>query len=114
MKRAASGTGPYPPLNVFRKGDDFVIITEVPGLTKSDLEVQVKGNTIRISGNKSVAYPQKAALHRRERLAGNFDRAITIPVEIDAQRVKAECRDGILALSLPRAEREKPRTIKIA
>ena len=49
-----SGGGSYPPVNVFRKGDDFCIITEIPGVQKSELEVQVKGNTIRLAGNKSV------------------------------------------------------------
>jgi HSP20 family protein len=108
-----SAGGAYPPLNVFRKGDDIVVITEVPGVRKSDINVQVKGNTLRIAGTKSVQYGEKAALHRRERRAGTFDRAITLPVEIDADAVKAECRDGILALYLPRAERDKPRSISI-
>jgi HSP20 family protein len=109
-----SGGGSYPPVNVFRKGDDFIVITEVPGINRSNLEVQVKGNTIRLAGTKSVSYPEKASLHRRERLAGRFDRAVTLPVEIDPDAVKAECRDGILALFLPRAERDKPRSIQIA
>jgi len=108
-----SGSGAYPPLNVFRKGDDIVVITEVPGIRKADLEIQVKGNTIRIAGGKTVQYGDTAALHRRERLAGRFDRAITVPVEIDADHVKAECRDGILALYLPRAERDKPKSITV-
>ena len=56
-----SGGGGYPPVNVFRKGDDFIVIAEVPGIKKSDLEVQVKGNTIRLAGTKSVTYPEKAA-----------------------------------------------------
>lgn len=60
-----SSSGTYPPLNVFRKGEDFVIITEVPGIKASDLEVQVK-DKIRLSGTKSVGYPEKASLHRRE------------------------------------------------
>ena len=109
-----SSGGSYPPVNVFRKGDDFIVITEVPGINRSNLEVQVKGNTIRLAGTKSVSYPEKASLHRRERLAGRFDRAVTLPVEIDADAVKAECRDGVLALFLPRAERDKPRSIQIA
>jgi len=109
-----SGGGGYPPLNVFRKGDDFVIVAEVPGIKKSDLEVQVKGNSIRLAGTKSVTYPDKASLHRRERLGGRFDRAVTLPVEIDANGVKAECRDGVLALFLPRAERDKPKSIPVA
>ena len=108
-----SGGGAYPPMNVFRKGDDFIIITEIPGVRKSDLDVQVKGRTLRLSGRKSVAFPEKAAVHRRERLAGSFDRAVTMPVEIDPDGVKAEYRDGILALYLPRAESEKPKTIRI-
>jgi HSP20 family protein len=108
-----SSAGAYPPLNVFRKGDDIVLITELPGIRKSDLDIQVKGNTIRIAGSKAVQYGDNAALHRRERLAGRFDRAIAVPVEIDADRVKAEYRDGILALYLPRAERDKPKSITV-
>ena len=69
-----SGGGAYPPINVFRKDDEFVVLAEVPGVKKSDLDVQVKGNTIRISGTKSVAYPERAGVHRRERLGGRFDR----------------------------------------
>jgi HSP20 family protein len=108
-----SGGGAYPPINVFRKGDEFVVLAEVPGVKKSDLDVQVKGNTIRISGSKAVAYPEQASVHRRERLGGRFDRALTLPVEIDAEGVRAECRDGILALLLPRAARDKPRTVQV-
>ena len=109
-----SGSGSYPPLNVFRQGDDIVVIAEVPGVRKSDLQIEVKGRTIRIAGTKSVSYGEKSSVHRRERLAGRFDRAITLPVEVDAEKVKAECRDGILALHLPRAERDKPRAITLS
>jgi HSP20 family protein len=113
LQSGPSGSGSYPPVNVFRKGDDFVVITEVPGIDKSNLEIQVQGNTLRIAGAKSVNYPEEASLHRRERLAGRFDRAVTLPVGIEADGVKAECRDGILVLLLPRAEREKPKSIKV-
>ncbi len=109
-----SGGGAYPPINVFRKGDDFALIAEVPGVKKDDIEVQVKGRTVRISGGKSVDYPKEAAVHRRERLAGRFDRAVSLPIEIDPERVQAECRDGVLAVLLTRAERDKPRTIKVS
>jgi HSP20 family protein len=109
-----SGSGSYPPLNVFRQGDDIVVIAEVPGVLKSDLQLEVKGRTIRIAGTKSVSYGEKSSVHRRERLAGRFDRALTLPVEVDAEKVKAECRDGILALYLPRAERDKPRAITLS
>ena len=114
LQPSVSSGGGYPPMNVFRKDDDFTIITEVPGIKKSDLQVQVKGNTIRLSGTKSVSYPDKASVHRRERLEGRFDRAMTLPFGIDPEGVKAECRDGILALFLPRAERDRPKSIQVA
>ena len=114
LESGPSGGGAYPPLNVFRKGDDIVIITEVPGIKKADLRIEVKGRTIRIAGTKSVGYSDKASVHRRERRGGSFDRAVTMPVEIDADRVRAECRDGILALYLPRAERDKPKSIQVS
>jgi HSP20 family protein len=114
LARSPSGGGSYPPMNVFRKGDDFVIIAEVPGIKKADLDVQVKGSSIRLAGTKTVNYPDKASLHRRERLAGRFDRAMTLPVEINPDGVRAECHDGILVLFLPRAERDRPKSIQIA
>lgn len=114
LASSPSGGGSYPPMNVFRKGDDFIVITEVPGIKKSDLQIQVKGNTIRLAGSKSVSYPETAGVHRRERLTGRFDRAVSLPVAVDADGVKAEYRDGILALFLPRAESDKPRSIQVA
>jgi HSP20 family protein len=109
-----SGVGSYPPANVFQQGDDFVVLLELPGIKKSELDIQVKDNSIRIAGHKAVDYPEKAGLHRRERLAGEFSRALSLPVQIDADRVKAEYRNGMLALFLPRAERDKPKSIKIS
>jgi len=114
LDEGLSGSGAYPPINVFRKGDDFTVIAEVPGVRKSDLEVQVKGRTIRLSGSKAVAYSAEASLHRRERLEGKFDRTVTLPVDIDSDNVQAECHDGILALLLKRAEHAKPRVVTVS
>ena len=105
--------GPFPPINVFQQGDDIVAIIELPGIDKGDLQIQAKDNTIRISGKKSVEYPDRVSVHRRERMFGEFDRTLTVPVNVDPDRVKAEYRDGILALFLPRVESDKPRTVKI-
>src|ERR1700722_5033095 len=114
LQSGPSGGGSYPPVNIFRKGDDLVLIAEVPGINKSDMELQVKGRTIRLAGTKTVKSPEKASLHRRERSTGRFDRSLTLPVEVDPDGVKAECHDGILALYLPRAERDKARSISIS
>ena len=114
LDQSLSGGGAFPPVNVFRKGDDIVIVTELPGIRKADLQIQVKGRTIRLAGTKTVEYGEKAGIHRRERTAGSFDRAVSLPIEIDAVGVKAEYQNGILALFLPRAERDKPKTITVA
>jgi HSP20 family protein len=113
LRGATAGTGAFPPINVFQQGDNLVAIIELAGVNKSDLEIQAKDGTIRISGKKSVAYPEKVSLHRRERLSGTFDRTLTVPIQIDADRIKAEYRDGVLALFIPRAESDKPRSISI-
>ena len=114
MGSGPSAGGAYPPINVFQKGHDIVAVIEVPGVRKSDLDIQIQRNTVRIRGSKTIDYGEKASAHRRDRRAGHFDRAFTLPVEIDAEQAKAECRDGILALYLPRAEREKPRSVSVA
>jgi HSP20 family protein len=110
---ATSGIGAFPPINIFQQGHDFVAVVELPGVNKGDLEVQAKQSTIRISGRKQVDVGEAVSVHRRERSAGTFDRTITVPIEIDTDGVRAEYRDGILAIFIPRAERDKPRSITI-
>jgi HSP20 family protein len=105
--------GPFPPINAFQQGDDILAIIELPGVDKDSLQIQAKENTIRIAGRKAVSYPEGVSVHRRERTFGEFDRTLSLPVQLDPDRIRAEYRDGILALHLPRSERDKPRSIKI-
>jgi HSP20 family protein len=110
---ATAGSGSYPPINVFQKGDDLVVVMELPGVSRDDLNIQVKENTIRVSGRKLVESPEEASAHRRERLWGDFDRTLSVPMEINFEEVTAEYNDGVLSLHVPRAERDKPRTIQV-
>jgi HSP20 family protein len=105
--------GAYPPINVFQQGDDLVAIVEMPGVNKEDLNIQAKENTIRIAGQKAIDYPENVSLHRRERLSGVFDRTLVVPMQIDPDGIRAEYKDGLLALFLPRAEKDKPRSIEV-
>jgi HSP20 family protein len=105
--------GPFPPINVFQQGDDILALMELPGVDKNDLQIQAKANTIRISGKKRVEYANEASVHRRERVTGEFDRTLSLPVQFDPDRIRAEYRDGLLAVFLPRAESDKPHSIKI-
>ncbi len=112
---SSSARGAYPPVNVFRQGKhDYLAVVELPGIDRSELDLEVKENAIRLKGRKAIDYGSGASLHRRERLQGEFDRTVTIPVEIDAAKVKAEYRDGMLAVFLPQAEAAKPRTVAIS
>lgn len=113
MGSRTAGMGTYPPINVFQRGDGFVVVIELPGIDKSEIAIEAKENTIRISGRKAINYDHAASVHRRERVSGLFDRTLSVPIQIDPNAVKAEYRDGVLALFIPPAESEKPRTIKI-
>ena len=114
MGRGTAAMGSFPPTNIFQKGEDLVAIVELPGIDKNDLEIEAKENTIRIRGKKTIAYGEQASVHRRERVSGVFDRTLSVPIRIEPDRIKAEYRDGILALFIPRAEADKPRPIKIS
>jgi HSP20 family protein len=113
LGNSTANIGAYPPINIFQQGDDFVAIVELPGVSKTDLVIEAKEGTLRISGKKTLDYQENASIHRRERLAGSFDRTITLPIRVDPDRIKAEYGDGILALFIPRAEADKPRSIEI-
>jgi HSP20 family protein len=113
LEPGPSAGGSFPAINAFRKGDDYVLLAEAPGINRADLDIQLKGRTLHLSGTKPLNYPDKAGLHRRERPFGRFDRAITLPFEVDPDKVQASYQDGILAVLLPRAERDKPRRIAL-
>lgn len=109
-----SSRGGFPPINVFQDQENYVLVTEIPGIKREDINVEVHRNKVRISGAKTINYGNDVSIHRRERLAGSFDRTFSTPFEVDADKVNAEYRDGILVLHLPRAEHEKPRSVKIS
>jgi len=113
FQNQTAGQGSFPPINVFRQGDDIVAIVELPGVDKNNLQIQAKENTIRIAGKKAVDLLEGVSVHRRERIFGDFDRTLSLPIQLDPNGIKAEYQDGVLALFLPRSERDKPRTIKI-
>jgi len=113
MGGRTTAMGSYPPINIFQKEDDLVAVVELPGVEKGDLQIEAQENTIRISGRKAINYNDGASIHRRERVGGVFDRTISVPIEIEPDGIQAEYRDGVLALFIPRAQSQKPRTIKI-
>ena len=112
--RGTAAIGSFPPVNIFQKGEDLVAVVELPGVDKNDPEIEAKENTIRIRGRKAIAYGEQASVHRRERVSGVFDRTLSVPIRIEPDRIKAEYRDGLLALFIPRAEADRSRFIKVS
>ena len=107
-------TGVFPPMNVTQDKDSFTVRCELPGIDTTDLEISALKNKLSVSGKRQIADPgEGASYHRREREGGSFNRSIALPMEFDAERVAAEYKDGILTVTLPKAEAAKPRQISV-
>lgn len=113
LRRSTSSRGGFPLINVFQRGDDFLIRCELPGVTTESLELEVHRNRLRIAGERRIAYGEGISLHRVERRGGAFDRTVSLPVEIDQERASANFTDGILTIELPRLEQDKPKKIDV-
>lgn len=106
-------SGAYPPVNVFDAGEEVVLKAELPGVEPDKLEVQVHDDTVTISGRRPADDVQRAGYHRRERQHGEFRRVIRIPVRLDGEEARAECRNGVLTVRLPKAKELRPRRVPI-
>jgi HSP20 family protein len=105
----------YPPLNVFDSGDRYVLSVQLPGMTPADIELTITGETLTIRGERKRAEGVKDDSYRRqERPMGRWIRTITLPERVDGAQVGAAFSDGILTVSLPKAEDVRPRRIAVA
>lgn len=112
--RSTSGSGVFPPLNLYDDGESLVVRAEVPGIDPSDLELSATMNSLTIKGErKRPDFDDKASVHRRERSHGTFSRSVNLPQEIEPDKVQASYKLGVLEVMLPKAEEAKPRKIAI-
>ncbi len=108
------GSGIFPPVNITQDDDNFYLRAEVPGIKPSELSISAVRNRVSLSGKREIQPEhERVSYHRRERAEGSFNRTVTLPTEVDAARVDARYADGILALTLPKAEAAKPRQITV-
>jgi HSP20 family protein len=105
--------GTFPPINVYDKGDHAVMVAEVPGIDPEKLELSVVNDTVTLSGERFTDGEKEAHVYRRERVVGEFSRTITLPDAVDPDSVKAEYKDGILRVTMNKAEEAKARQIPI-
>ena len=109
-----SGVGVFPPLNITQDDDNFYLRAEIPGIKPAELSISALRNRVSISGKREIPREHdRVSYHRKERPEGAFNRAVTLPTEVDAERVEARYTDGILTLTLPKAEQAKPRQIAV-
>ena len=104
-----------PPVDIFESPNhDLVVKAELPDMTREDIEVTVENNTLTLRGTKKFPADVKEEQFRRiERSYGTFSRSFTLPNTVDASKVSAEYKNGVLTVKLPFREEAKPRTISV-
>lgn len=109
-----TAAGVFPAVNITEDTSAYYVSAELPGVKTADLDLNVNANQLTLAGERKI--PSEAddvRYHRREREAGRFSRAIALPGDIDAENVKAKLVDGILVVTVPKAEKAKPRKISV-
>jgi HSP20 family protein len=107
-------SGWSPALDLYQNTDNLVAVVELPGMRKEDIDISLHNGTLTISGERrSDAFNGEKA-ERTERYFGTFRRSITLPARVDANKVSATYRDGILTVTLPKTEEAKPKQITVS
>jgi HSP20 family protein len=94
-------------------GANFVLRADVPGLSENDFEISVAGNTVTLRGERKVEVPEGYSTHRRERSAVKFAKSYQLPTRVDADKVTATLKHGVLTLTLPKVAEAQPRQISV-
>ena len=104
-----------PAVDIYEKDGNIVLKAELPGLDPKDVEVRVENNILTLRGERKLDEEvQKDNYHRVERSYGNFTRSFTLPNVVDTEKIKAEFKDGVLRMTLPKKEEAKPKQISIS
>jgi HSP20 family protein len=104
----------YPAINIWTNENEQIISAEMPGINPDNIDIDVTGDALSISGERKPDEAVKdARYHRRERSYGSFSRTIQLPFMVDTKKAEANFKNGILMISLPRAEVDKPKKITI-
>jgi len=104
----------YPAMNLWTSENGLKLTAEVPGVHPEDIDINVVGETLTLSGErKTDDLNEGARYHRQERGYGKFTRSIQLPFPVNVNQVEATFKNGVLNVSLPRAEEDKPRKITV-
>jgi HSP20 family protein len=116
-----AGSGPgltrrwIPAMDLVEAGDDFVLRADLPGLTESDVNIELEDNVLTISGERKAEHEErKEGYYRVERASGTFSRSLTLPEGVDPDQVRASFDKGVLEVRIPKPEQKKPRKVTIS
>ena len=103
----------WPTLNLYDEGSELVLNAEVPGLSEQDIQLSINQNVLSISGERKLDAPEDHAIHRQERRAFKFARSVSLPCQVDTDKVAAQVKDGLLTVTMEKAKEALPRRITI-
>jgi HSP20 family protein len=103
----------FPAINILTSEDGQIVTAELPGMKAEDIEINVSADTLVLSGERTLDQAEDVQYHRQERSHGKFSRSIQLPFMIDPGKVEAVFKDGILEISMVRAEADKPKKIAV-
>lgn len=103
-----------PAVDVAETQEKIVVRAEVPGMKQEDIQIEFENGLLTLRGERKLEKMEGVTWHRVERIYGNFSRSFTLPRTVDAERITATYRDGILEVEVPKKEEAKPKQIRIA
>lgn len=111
IRSVARGT--FPPINIGSTGDGVEVYIFAAGIDPKTLDISIQQNLLTVAGERKVDIPENAEFYRRERFSGAFRRVISLPEDVDPDKVDARYNDGILRIAVQRSEASKPRQIQV-
>ncbi len=112
--RPGNGLAWSPPSDVRETETHFVVRAEVPGVAKDSIKINLTNNTLVIKGEKKKEIDEaKGQWHHTERTWGSFERSVSLPTRVNGEQITARCVDGVLEITIPKADEARPREIKI-
>jgi len=108
-----SGVAAFPPVNVGTTPDEIDVYLFAPGVDPANLDISLQNNVLTVSGERRIIREEGASYYRKERFDGEFRRVMTLPEDVDPDRVEATYKDGVLHIRIERKESSKPRQIQV-
>jgi len=112
-RQAQLFSGWTPALDLYQNADNIIAVVELPGMRKEDIEISLHDGTLSIAGERKSGADEEEKAERTERVTGKFRRSITLPTRVDSGKVSASYKDGLLTVTLAKAEEAKPKKIDV-